>query len=206
MTFNDLRTDIAHIKQACLSPEVAVKHLREILKQFVACTNTSQIKASFESQELYRRQQLSAPQDDFHIVMAVWKPNSSSPIHDHDNTTGAVITLVGETIETKYERVAVLGKNCLLKSTEIRVLDSKTVSPILPGGGLQLHAMHNPRNTWAATLHVYLHPLKTFNLYHSQAFGLHTQTSTDLWFDEIMAPFTTQAKDVPQREQSLCLN
>lgn len=193
MTFNDLRTDVAHIKQACLSPALAVSHLREILKQFVACTDTSSIQACFKSQGLYRRQQVSAPQDDFHIVIAIWQPHSSSPIHDHNETTGAVVTLVGETIETKYERVASLGNYCLLKSSETRLLNSTTVSPILPGNeGFQLHAMHNPHNTWAATLHVYLHPLKRFNLYHSQAFGLHTQTSEELWFDTTAAPFTAQ--------------
>ena len=195
MSFNELRTNIARIKQACLSPDVAVGHLSDVLKQFITCTDTSPIKSSLESQGLYRRQRLSAPQDDFHIVVAIWKPNSSSPIHDHDNTTGAVITLVGETIETKYERAASLGNYCFLNSGEPKVLDATAVSPILPGeGGLQLHAMHNPRDHWAATLHVYLHPLKTFNLYHAQACELYTQTPADLWFDETAAPFTAQTK------------
>jgi len=190
MNIQALRANIAQIKAARLDSANTVECLAEVLQQFSNSVDLSSLDQCLESKSLYRRQRLSDPQDDFHIVMALWKPYSSSPIHDHDETTGAVTTLSGTTIERKYEKVAPLGNYYFLEKGEIQVLDKTTVSPILPEhqGPHQLHAMHNPYATWAATLHVYMHPLKTFNLYNAQACELYTQTAEDLWFDKITAP------------------
>jgi len=192
-----LRATIAQIKSARLDSVNTVEYLAEALKQFANSVDLSSLEQCLDSKSLYRRQRLSDPHDDFHIVMALWKPYSSSPIHDHDETTGAVTTLSGTTIERKYEKAAPLGDYYFLEKGEVQVLDKTTVSPILPEhhGPHQLHAMHNPYATWAATLHVYMHPLKTFNLYNAQACELYTQTSEDLWFDEITAPL--KIKKIP---------
>ena len=184
MNIQKLRAAIDHTRAAGLSPTGTIDCLSEALEEFVAGADVSSVERCFTSKSLYRRQRLSAPEDDFHIVMAIWRPNSSSPIHYHDETTGVVTTLIGTTIERKYEKVAALGQYHYLEAGPAEVLEAKTISPILPESeGAQLHAMHNPYDVWAATLHVYLHPLTQFNLYHAQAGELYTQTAEKLWFD-----------------------
>lgn len=188
MDTQNIRESIAQIKSAQLATSDIIKRLEETLRRFADSVDLDSIDQCLDSKALYRRQRLSDVNDDFHIVMALWKPHSSSPIHDHDGTIGAVTTIAGTTIERKYEKVASLGEYCFLDVGDTQVLDRKTVSPILPEHqGAQLHAMHNPYGTWAATLHVYLHPLTTFKLYHAQACELYTQTSESLWFDKMTA-------------------
>jgi predicted metal-dependent enzyme (double-stranded beta helix superfamily) len=191
MNFEDLRHDVRVIQREHLPPTLAVDQLTELLHQFISRVKLASIQAFLESEESnsrYHRYQLSAPTDDFQIVLASWKPQSCSPVHDHDEATGAVATLMGSTMETKYKRITNLGQYSLLKSGQTQVLQGRTISPILPGDSdLQLHAMHNSQATWAATLHIYLHPLTIFNVYRPKIWRLYTRTSETLWLDPVPA-------------------
>ena len=135
------------------------------------------------SRGLYTRLLLNAHADPFQIVVVLWGPGSSSPIHDHQGTVGAVALLDGMTCETKYARLGETSAGTRLSCGQTTVLDASTVSPILTDEAGQLHAMHNPSNAWAATVHVYLTPVTDFHIYEPLGDDHYRRIPRQLWFD-----------------------
>ena len=185
MNLQSLRSNIRQLKSQRLAPAKAGERLGEIVGAFVRDQEWSQLIQSTVSQGLYQRYRLSAPRDDFQLILVAWEPRKESPIHDHHETVGVVVTLLGEMIETRYQRMLSIGKYCALKLNGRYPLQPLRVSPILPGKALQLHQMANPSQQWAATLHVYLEPLETFHLYHPIFRPWYVAVTKTLWFDEL---------------------
>ncbi|MDJ0591566.1 MAG: cysteine dioxygenase family protein [Pleurocapsa sp. MO_226.B13] len=186
MNIQSLRSNIRQLKSKHLAPAIAAERLGElVVGAFVQDHSWSQLIQSTVSQGLYQRYRLSYPSDDFQIILVAWEPGKKSPIHDHHETVGIVATLLGEMIETRYQRTIGIGKYCILKPNARYALKPLIMSPILPGKAMQLHQMENPSQQWAATLHVYLKPLETFHLYHPILKPWYVAVTKTLWFDDI---------------------
>ena len=185
MNIQSLRSNIRQLKSKHPAPAIAAEWLGELVRAFVQHHSLSQLIQLTVSQGLYQRYRLSYPSDDFHIILVTWKPGKKSPIHDHHETVGIVANLLGEMMETRYQRIISIGKYCALKPNAQYSLKPLIMSSILPGKAMQLHQMANPSQQWAATLHVYLEPLEKFHLYHPILKPWYVAVPKKLWFDEI---------------------
>src|SRR5262245_47816481 len=92
-----IRTDVA----ARLDPAETVERASRILGALDARADRS-LEPAPVSKGLYQRRLLTAIDDPFQLILAVWGPHSASPIHDHDGRYGAVVAYSGSVIETKY--------------------------------------------------------------------------------------------------------
>ncbi|NJL22629.1 MAG: hypothetical protein HC895_20340 [Leptolyngbyaceae cyanobacterium SM1_3_5] len=184
MHLRSLRQNIQELKQLNLESAQASYHLANLVKQFTAHNSFEHLLRSRSSNGLYRRHRLTELTDDFHIILATWEPHSCSPIHDHDETIGAVAVVAGQTVETKYRCVAHAERGLCVGSSGNESFANCTVSPILPGDNLQIHQMANQTDALAATLHVYLHALDRFHLYEHHADRQYALIPKQLWFDQ----------------------
>lgn len=175
---------VRHIKRHVHAPEQQIAGLNAALQAFVQDpANRMGLDHRTVSRGLYTRLRLTSFADDFQIVVVLWGPGSGSPIHDHHDTVGAVAALSGCTHETKYHLAPQAGEQVQLLPGETVALCERTVSPILPDEAHQLHAMTNPTDAWAATVHVYLTPVMDFHIYEPQVDGLYRRVGRQLWFD-----------------------
>jgi predicted metal-dependent enzyme (double-stranded beta helix superfamily) len=170
-------------KQQNLTPEALVQQVAPVLAAFAADNDLGDIDFSTVSRGLYTRRLLTAPDADFQLILALWGPHSASPIHDHDQLTGAVVACMGQVMETKYQRIGSDHDRVQLKRGETINLGDGEVTPILPDEERQLHDMANTSDFWAATLHLYLSPLRNFRIYQPNADASFTAIAKTLWFD-----------------------
>lgn len=175
--------DKVRLIQARDEPEQAsFAVLSETLSAFVREPANRRMEFPRATTGLYTRLLLNDPSDPFQIVLVLWGPGSESPIHDHSSTIGAVGALAGMTYETKYEISVRDGAEWLREGQTIRLVDGR-ITPILPDEANQLHAMVNPRQHWAGTVHVYLTPITEFFIYHRGSDGRFQRERRQLWFD-----------------------
>ncbi|MCE7982923.1 MAG: hypothetical protein DYG89_17200 [Caldilinea sp. CFX5] len=175
---------VRRIKRADLAPQQSIKHLTSVLRAFVGNpANRQALNFNQVSQGLYTRLLLNSFDDDFQIVVVLWGPGSRSPIHDHEETVGAVAALAGVTEETKYYRLSQHGNQVELLPGKSMTLQKSAVTPILPDEATQLHAMTNATSAWAATVHVYLTPVMNFHIYEPQGEDIYQMIDRRLWFD-----------------------
>jgi predicted metal-dependent enzyme (double-stranded beta helix superfamily) len=141
----------------------------------------------------YSRALLNDPDDDFQVVLVSWAPGQASPIHDHSHNVGVVAGLLGDCEETKYRVVARggaegggRGEVTRLEVVATTRLGGSYVTPLVDDDERQLHAMYNPsRDAWAATVHVYLEAMGTFNIYRDTGRAGHFEAvESPLWFDQ----------------------
>lgn len=131
----------------------------------------------------YPRVLLSRIEDPFQIIAVLWAPGSRSAIHDHENTLGAVTGILGEVRETKF-KISDFGDGWVaLKDSENQLLNRNFVSPISPRDGEQLHVMANETLSWAATLHVYLRSIISYQSYSLLAGDRYKYSYQKFWFD-----------------------
>jgi len=211
----ELRRCISSLKQRGISdPQKLVAEVTPVLARTGRTFEINKVFESTISKGLYARYLMSQPEDDFQIVLAMWPPGSSSPIHSHDDVTGAVTCCLGAPLENKYRIITegAEGHSRLERVSSIE-LGVGEVTPIFPDEDHQLHDMVNPRQTWAATLHVYFRPFKNYNLYipdtkvptqGNRRRSSRTDTiriPTQLWFDTQPPPQPDIAQEEPAQER-----
>lgn len=184
MNTQQLIRTVRQIKQEKLTQTQSIRRLTRVLRAFVGNpANRQALNFAQVSQGLYTRLLLNAFDDDFQIVVVLWGPGSRSPIHDHEETVGAVAALAGATQETKYYRLSHFGNQVELLPGKTMTLRKSAITPILPDEATQLHAMTNATNEWAATVHVYLTPVMNFHIYELQGEEIYQMVERRLWFD-----------------------
>ncbi len=115
MNLQSLRSNIRQLKSNHFSSTSTAEQLGELVQAFVQHHSLSQLIDSTLSTRLSQRYLLSYPSDDFQLILVAWEPVKKSPIHDHHETVGIVAPLLGETIETRYQRMINIGKYCTLQ-------------------------------------------------------------------------------------------
>lgn len=184
MNTQQLIRAVRQIKQEKLAQTQSIRHLASVLRAFIGNpVNRQALNFDQVSQGLYTRLLLNSFDDDFQIVVVLWGPGSRSPIHDHEGTVGAVAALAGAPQETKYYLLSHFGNQVELLPGKTITLHKSAVTPILPNDATQLHAMTNPTNEWAATVHVYLTPVMNFHIYEPLQEDIYQMVDRRLWFD-----------------------
>lgn len=171
------------VKQRALPQQESLDELTAVLSAFVADPVNRSVELPQITSGLYTRSLLNSIEDDFQIVVVSWGPGSGSPIHDHNDTVGAVAALVGTTLETKHQIIDRNGSTVQLKALDTLRLHGELVTPILPDEETQLHDMVNHTDEWAATIHVYLTAIMEFRTYDPNPNGSFTVNPRKLWFD-----------------------
>ncbi len=184
MDIQSLRREIHSLKMQGLASATLASRLHDLVHAFMLHPSLAQLMPELQSKGLYQRYRLSDPRDDFHIILVAWAPGQTSPIHDHHDIIGAVATLQGQVIETRFRRDISMGPLCKLEPTAQYELSPLSVSQILPGKEMQLHQMTNAGQQWAATLHVYLERLEQFQIYRPWVKPWYMVRPQTLWFDE----------------------
>jgi predicted metal-dependent enzyme (double-stranded beta helix superfamily) len=186
MHLADLRASIArlHMHAAHLPEAHVANRLAALVAAFAAVPAHQGLLELARPVGNYHRMRLSAADDPFQVVLVCWGPGQGSPIHDHAGTIGAVVALVGETIESRYRITARDGDRVRLAEDASAAIPAHAPSPILPGDHRQVHRMTNPSSAWAATVHAYLTPIARYHTYTPLDDGWHASHVTELWFDQ----------------------
>lgn len=156
-----------------------------LLRTFVADPSNQAVPWPTAAAGSYGRLLLNDPGDDFQIIVASWPEGRRSPIHDHAGALGAVAALAGTTAETKYRVRESAGGSVRLTPAGLTRLSGNTVALLAPEDGLELHEMVHASGAPAATVHVYLTPLASFNVYEPLGGGRHRRTPQRLWLDAV---------------------
>lgn len=183
MSPSDFIAQVGALAARRLPPRAAVALLAPLLAAFVAEPAHRRLPPQLRLLGADVRILLNRPEDGFHIVVVPWAGGSRSLIHDHAGATGAVAALAGATMETKY-RATSAGTDLvrLERAGQLR-LGGRVVTPLLPDDGLQLHEMAHAPGGPAATVHVYLQPLLTQDVYLPRADGLHQRQRRSVTVD-----------------------
>jgi predicted metal-dependent enzyme (double-stranded beta helix superfamily) len=187
MNLPDLITHVGALAASQMPPRSAVATLAPMLAAFVAEPSHRRLPDRARQLGDGARILLNHPGDKFQLVVQSWFAGSRSPIHDHDGAVGAVVSLSGATIETKYRIVGEDATHVRLARVGTLRLGGRIVTPLLPEDGLQLHDMAHAYGDPAVTLHVYLHPVATHQVFAPQADGHHRRHQRALWVDEAYA-------------------
>jgi predicted metal-dependent enzyme (double-stranded beta helix superfamily) len=175
---------VRHVKQ---QQQKSLTGLTAALTAFVTDPANRPVELPSLTSGLYTRILLNAPNDDYQIVVVSWSPGGRSPIHDHDETAGAVAALVGTTLETKHQIVCRSESKVELAALDTIRLTGQTITPILPDETTQLHDMVNDTDEWSATVHVYLTAIHEFRIYAPDPDGSFSVQPRTLWFDAVDA-------------------
>ncbi|MEM7155865.1 MAG: cysteine dioxygenase family protein [Myxococcota bacterium] len=135
------------------------------------------------SMQAHPRALLNDPEDDFQIVLSTWAPGRVSPIHAHGNNVGVVAALVGETVETKFERRAQGHGRVELRAQDRTPIGPGSVSPLLPNDTDQVHRVANASGQWATTVHVYMNTMLVYEVYPEPYAGSVRSILVPLHFD-----------------------
>lgn len=167
-----------------LTHQEIIDRLSAALAKFTTSTENQHFAEEYHPSGNYTRLLLNSPQDTYQIVLVFWGPGKGSPIHDHDDTIGAVSALTGETKEIKYTITRHTGERVELAEAGEFTIAPGRITPILPERDKQLHLMVNEEKSWAATVHVYLNAIHRYRQYEVAPGGAFRTTETRLWFDE----------------------
>ncbi|MCX4967001.1 cysteine dioxygenase family protein [Streptomyces sp. NBC_00654] len=167
-----------------LSCQEIIDRLSDALARFTTSAENQHFAEEYRPSGNYTRLLLNSPQDAFQVVLVFWGPGKGSPIHDHDDTIGAVSALTGETKEIKYVTTGQVGECVELAEAGEFTIAPGRITPILPEDDKQLHLMVNEKTHWAATVHVYLTAIHRYQMYLAAPGGSFRTAETSLWFDE----------------------
>ncbi|MEU7178669.1 cysteine dioxygenase [Streptomyces celluloflavus] len=166
-----------------LTREETIDQLSGALAEFTTSTPNQHFAEEYHPSGNYTRLLLNSPQDAYQVVLVFWGPGKGSPIHDHDDTIGAVSALTGETREIKYVVTRHEGEWVRLTEAGEFTIAPGRITPILPEDDKQLHLMVNEKAHWAATVHVYLTAIHRYRQYEAAPGGAFRTAETRLWFD-----------------------
>ncbi|MGW1835087.1 cysteine dioxygenase [Streptomyces sp. BBFR2] len=167
-----------------LSQQEITDRLSRALAAFTTSSANQRFAEEYRPSGNYTRLLLNSPRDAYQVVLVFWGPGQGSPVHDHDDTTGVVSALTGETREIKYALTPRgEGRVGLTVASEFALVPGR-VSPILPERDKQLHLMVNEQDHWSATVHVYLTAIHRYRQYTVAPDGTYRPSETELWFDE----------------------
>ncbi len=176
----------------------ALAELVPLLRNFVGDRANQDVPWPAASRGEYTRMLLNDLGDDFQIVVVAWPRGKSSPVHDHAGTVGAVAALAGVTSENKYCISDAVGDSVQLELAGTTRLCGRMVALLAPEDGLELHDMAHASGEPAATVHVYLTPVESFNVYEPLPDGRHRRERRRLWMDVVRGaslwPAPRQAK------------
>ncbi|MEU9791236.1 cysteine dioxygenase family protein [Streptomyces sparsogenes] len=177
---------VARIKSEAdeLTHQEIIDRLSGPLAEFTTSTENQGFAEAYSPSGNYTRLLLNDPQEPYQIVLVFWGPGRGSPIHDHDDTIGAVSALTGEAKEIKYVVTRCEGEHVKLTQGSEFTIAPGRVTPILPEDDKQLHLMINEKRRWAATVHVYLTAIHRYRQYEPAPDGSFRTAETSLWFDE----------------------
>ncbi|WAP60640.1 hypothetical protein [Streptomyces sp. S465] len=104
MDVTTLIDTVAQIKSEAdeLAHQEIIDRLSGPLAEFTTLTENQDFAEAYSPSGNYTRLLLNDPQEPYQIVLVFWGPGRGSPIHDHDDTIGAVSALIGEAKEIKY--------------------------------------------------------------------------------------------------------
>ncbi|WP_055554969.1 cysteine dioxygenase family protein [Streptomyces sp. NBRC 110028] len=177
---------VARIKSQAdeLTQQQIVDSLSRTLAEFTTSAENQVFAEAYSPSGNYTRLLLNDPQEPYQIVLVFWGPGRGSPIHDHDDTIGAVSALTGTAKEIKYIVTRCAGEQVKLTQGDEFTIAPGRVTPILPEDDKQLHLMVNEETRWAATVHVYLTAIHRYRQYEPAPDGLFRTAEISLWFDE----------------------
>jgi predicted metal-dependent enzyme (double-stranded beta helix superfamily) len=167
-----------------LSRQAITDQLSASLAEFTTAAENQRFAEKYHPSGNYTRLLLNSPRDDYQIVLVFWGPGKGSPIHDHDDTIGAVSALTGVTKEIKHVVTRREGERVHLAEAGEFTIAPGRITTILPEDGKQLHLMLNEEQRWAATVHVYLTAIHRFRQYEAAPGGTFHAVEAPLWFDE----------------------
>lgn len=174
---------IAAVATIARGDEPDLAALDRTLHEFVTHTRVPEPELWPETTGRYIRVLLNDPDDPFQIIVVFWPPGARSAIHDHADSSGAVVALFGALTETKYDVELGPRGRCTLTRAGEHTLEPGRPSPITPEPGMQLHDMVNASHEWAATVHVYLRSIEHFHVYRATPTGDFVRERRSLWFD-----------------------
>ncbi|MFI9630675.1 cysteine dioxygenase [Streptomyces sp. NPDC052042] len=167
-----------------LTRQEITDRLSGALAEFTASVENQRFAEKYHPSGNYTRLLLNSPEDAYQVVLVFWGPGQGSPIHDHDDTIGAVSALTGETREIKYLLTRHKGECVKLAEVSDFTIAPGQIALILPEDDKQLHLMVNERHHWAATVHIYLTAIRRYRQYEATPDGSFRPAETPLWFDE----------------------
>ncbi|MCQ8193764.1 cysteine dioxygenase [Streptomyces rugosispiralis] len=177
---------VAQIKSQAdeLTHQEIIDSLSRPLAEFTTSAENQGFAEAYGPSGNYTRLLLNDPREPYQIVLVFWGPGRGSPIHDHDDTIGAVSALTGEAKEIKYGVTRCEGERVKLTQGSEFTIAPGRVTPILPEADKQLHLMVNEETRWAATVHIYLTAIHRYRQYEPTPDGAFRTAETSLWFDE----------------------
>ena len=98
--------------------------------------------------------------ENFELVVIIWRPGQDTPIHDHVGSDCAFLILDGESTETIYD----------LNSEGLAFpISSRIYSPgeVCAADEPDIHRVSNDADSELINMHVYTPPLHAFNIYDS---------------------------------------
>jgi len=124
----------------------------------------------------YRRLLLT---DAYEAWLIAWSPGGALELHDHGGSTGAVVVVQGDLVETYTDRL----RPAALRTNRLRAGDSLAIGPA------RLHGVSNPGPGDALSVHVYSPPLTAMTFYDPR----------------LLTPLRTEWGDVASLEADLAL-
>ncbi|KAF2437218.1 cysteine dioxygenase type I [Karstenula rhodostoma CBS 690.94] len=142
------------------SEDVDPKKLEQLMAEYVA-DEAHWSKYFFPSQHhAYTRNLVDKGNGKSNLLILVWSPNKSSPIHDHANAHCIMKVLKGSLVETRYAWPTVdlnQKEDHPLKTISLKMYEENEVTYM--SDKLGLHRISNPSPTeYAVSLHLYTPP------------------------------------------------
>jgi predicted metal-dependent enzyme (double-stranded beta helix superfamily) len=105
------------------------------------------------------------PENRFEVVVLVWKPGQSTPLHDHDGTWGAEGVVKGRLQVTGFEQVSETADGQIsLADLGTVVVNEHGTGQLLPPADCHIVACYGEET--AVTVHVYGKQLRQFRVFN----------------------------------------
>ncbi|KAI1436144.1 RmlC-like cupin domain-containing protein [Xylaria sp. CBS 124048] len=137
------------------SDDVDVQDLTQLMKRYSSNPQEWAPYALSNSNMSYTRNLVDEGNGKANLLVLVWTPGKSSPIHDHGNAHCLMKILYGNLTETRYdfpdgdrERPMEIKSECTYETNEVAYMADE----------LGLHRMSNYGTDFAVSLHLYTPP------------------------------------------------
>ena len=100
--------------------------------------------------------------DEYELILLCWKKGDTTPIHGHDGQNCWVYQLEGQITEFRYEKI---GLGNLVETNRMRLIPGKLT---FMNNTMGYHKLRNDTNGRAMTLHVYVSPISSCEVYNDK--------------------------------------
>lgn len=100
--------------------------------------------------------------DEYELILLCWKKGDTTPIHGHDGQNCWVYQLEGQITEFRYEKS---GLGNLIETNRMQLIPGKLS---FMNNAMGYHKLKNDTNGRAMTLHVYVSPISSCEVYNDK--------------------------------------